>query len=107
MLVLVETHGGRAFVAGVAGGAVISVLFALARELSEAPIELEMALGSIAGLGPGRGTFAIGLVTHLLASGAIGMLYALGFERVAHRANVATGLAFAVPHTLIAGVVLG
>lgn len=99
--------GGRAFVAGVVGGAMMSLGAWLARDLWGIPIELEMVLGTLAGLSPGRGTFAIGLVMHLTICGLCGHLYAIGFEHIAHRSGALTGAIASIAHAAIAGLVIG
>lgn len=99
--------GGRAFVAGVVGGTIMSVGMAIARDVFAIPIQLEMMLGTATGLGTGRGTFAIGLVMHLIASGLIAELYAFAFERIAHRSGALPGVVLAIPHMVIGGLVVG
>lgn len=98
---------GRAFVAGVVGGAMMSLGAWAARDLRAIPIELEMALGTLTGLSPGRGTFAIGLVMHLTICGLCAHLYAIVFEHLAHRAGALTGAIASIVHAMIAGLVIG
>lgn len=99
--------GGRAFVAGVVGGLAMSVAMAIARDLYGIPIRLEMILGTLTGLSPGRGTFAVGLVMHLTLSGVVAILYGLGLERAAHRSGVLPGLVLAIPHAIAGGLLVG
>lgn len=89
----------RAFLAGVVGGAVMAVLAKVG------PVNLEMLLGTFL-LPRGVAAWVLGLVLHLLVSGAIAMLYALAFERVTHHASAALGVAFSLVHILIGGAAL-
>ncbi len=97
---------GRAFLAGVVGGAVMSVLMALGRMMGM-QINLEMMLGSMVTASMSTGVWILGLVMHLIISGLIALAYAAGFEYVTHRADWMIGVAFAIIHILIAGVVVG
>ena len=58
-------------------------------------------------LPPGTAAFIAGLLIHLVVSGLIELMYAWGFEHVTHRAGWLAGVAFAVIHTLIAGLFMG
>lgn len=97
---------GKAFIAGVVGGAVMSVLLAIGRAMGM-PINLEMMLGTMTGMAPGAGTWVLGLIMHLAISGAIGLLYALGFEHVARRAGALPGVVFSLLHIVVGGLVMG
>lgn len=97
---------GKAFVAGVIAGAVMSVLLAIGRALG-LPVNLEMLLGTMTGLAPGAGTWALGLAMHLAISGAIALLYAVGFEHVSHRSGALPGVVFSLLHIVIAGLFMG
>lgn len=89
----------RAFVAGVVGGAVMAVL------VKVGPVNLEMMLGTLV-LPRGVAAWILGLLMHLVISGAIALLYALGFERLTHRAGPAVGAAFSVVHAVVGGLAL-
>lgn len=96
----------RAFLAGILAGLVLSVLMALGRALG-IPLAVEMMLGTLVGLPVGVPvTYLIGLIIHLLLSGTIALLYALGFERVTRRAGWGVGAAFSLVHIIVAGIVL-
>jgi len=97
---------GTAFVAGVVGGAVMSVLMWMARTMLGMPVNLEMMLGTMVA-DPGTTAWLIGFVMHLMISGAIALLYAWGFENVTHRAGWLVGAGFSLIHIVIAGVVMG
>ncbi len=96
---------GRAFAAGVIGGAAMSALMWMGR-LMGMPANLEMMLGTMV-LEPGSTAWLIGFVMHLMISGAIALVYAWGFERVTHRAGVLVGAGFGILHAIIAGMVMG
>ncbi len=98
---------GRAFLAGVVGGAVMSVIMEMARNLMGMEVHLERMLGTMLGLQPSTMTWLIGLVMHLVISGLIALLYAAGFEYVTHRAGWMMGVAFSLVHILIGGVFMG
>lgn len=49
----------------------------------------------------------LGLVIHLIVAAAVGVLYALAFEHVTHRAGAWTGVLVSLIHSLIAGIALG
>jgi hypothetical protein len=96
---------GRAFMAGVAGGAVMSIGMAIGRALGM-PGNVEQMMGTMF-VPPGTTAFLLGLFIHLMVSGLIALIYAWGFEHVTHRAGFLVGLGFAVVHTVIAGIVMG
>jgi hypothetical protein len=97
---------GKAFIAGVVGGAAMSVLLAIGRALG-VPANVEMILGTMTGLAPGAGTWVLGLAMHLVISGLIAMLYALGFEHVAHRSGALPGVVFSLLHIVVGGLFMG
>jgi len=97
---------GKAFVAGMVGGAVMSVLMWMARTMMGMPANLEMMLGTMV-TDPGTTAWMIGFVTHLMISGAIALIYAWAFEHVTHRAGWLVGAGFGVVHAIIAGMVMG
>ncbi len=97
---------GKAFLAGVIGGAVMSALMWMGRVIMEVPANLEMMLGTMV-LEPGSTAWIIGLMMHLMISGLIAIIYAWGFERVTHRAGWLVGAGFGLIHAIIAGMVMG
>lgn len=97
---------GRAFVAGVIGGATMSVLMWLARVMGM-EINLSMLLGTMIVLPPGPVAWITGFLVHLTISGLIALLYAWGFEHVTHRAGWSVGVGFSVVHAIVAGLVFG
>ncbi len=97
---------GRAFVAGVVGGIVMSLGLAIGRAMGMDAANLEMMLGTML-LQPGTGAFVLGMMMHLIISGAIALIYAWGFEHVTHRSNAAIGAGFGVIHGIIGGMAMG
>lgn len=97
---------GKAFAAGVVGGAVMSVLMAIARLLGM-PVDLETLLGTMTGMDPGAMAWVLGLVMHLVISGAIALLYGLGFEYVSHRSGALPGVVFSLIHIVVGGLFMG
>lgn len=96
---------GKAFVAGMVGGAVMSALMWMARMMGM-PANLEMMLGTMVA-DPGTTAWMIGFVMHLMLSGAIALIYAWAFEHVTHRAGWLVGAGFGIVHAIIAGMVMG
>lgn len=96
----------RAFVAGVTGGAVMSLLLVMARTVMGMPANLELMLGAMF-VDPSTTAWMIGVVMHLMISGVIALAYAWGFENVTHRAGWLVGVGFSLIHVVIAGVAMG
>lgn len=96
---------GRAFVAGVAGGIVMSLGLAMGRAMGM-PAQLEMMLGTMIAP-PGTGAFVTGLVMHLIISGLIALIYAWGFHTITHRSSAAIGAGFGLIHAVIGGLFMG
>ena len=97
---------GRAFAAGVVGGALMSVVTALARALG-VPVSFELILGTMLGHAPGPGPWLAGLAAHLVIAGLIALIYGWGFETLSGRADWRVGLGFGAVHAIAAGVVIG
>lgn len=97
----------RAFLAGVVGGAIMTLLIAMARLLGMTTMDLELKLGSMISQEVNATSWVTGLVMHLIISGLIACIYAVGFEYVAHKASWLIGLGFAVIHTIIGGIFVG
>lgn len=101
-------NAGKAFTAGVVGGAVMSLIMALVRvTLVQQGMNLEMLLGTMLGLAPTAATWVVGLVMHLVISGLIALIYAWAFERVTHRAGWMLGAGFGLIHAVIGGLFMG
>ena len=100
-------NAGKAFTAGVVGGAVMSLLMWMARTFMGMPANLEMMLGTMLGLAPGPTAWIAGFIWHLVNSGVIALIYAWGFEHVTHRAGWLVGLGFSISHAILAGIFMG
>ncbi len=98
---------GRAFMAGVVGGAVMTAIITLVRVMGIMDVNLSMMMGSMVAASTGAGVWLVGFVMHLIISGLIAVVYAAGFEYVTHRAGWVVGIAFSLIHIVIAGMVFG
>src|SRR5918994_6308722 len=98
---------GRAFLAGIVGGLVMTIIMVFVRATMMPEANPEMLWGTMTGSEPSTTTWIIGLIIHLVVSGVIALIYALGFEFVTHRAGVLIGLGFAIIHMIIGGIVMG
>lgn len=98
---------GRAFFAGITGGLVMTVLMFLGRVMGLTSMNMEMIWGTLLIQNPGSGTWFLGFVVHLLASGVIGMLYGAGFEYWIGRADGWVGFGFGIIHAVVGGFLLG
>ncbi len=98
---------GRAFFAGVVGGAAMTAVITLVRVMGMMDVNLSMMEGSMITAAVGLGTWLLGFVMHLIISGLIALAYAAGFEYVTHRAGWMVGIAFSIIHIIIAGLVFG
>ncbi len=97
---------GKALLAGVVGGAVMSLAAWIARATLGIEIDIAMMLGTLFGAPPVPSTWVLGFLAHLATSGVIAMVYALAFEYVTHRAGWLRGALFAIVHALLAGAAL-
>ena len=95
----------RVFVSGVLAGVAMSAMMALAR-LFGFPVKMELLLGTLF-LDPGPAAWVLCFAVFLVGCGLIALLYGVGFEYVAHRADEKTGLAFALIHIVVGGAALG
>lgn len=97
---------GKAFLAGVVGGAVMSAVMWMARTLMGMDVKLELMLGTMF-MEPGTAAWVVGFVMHLVISGLIALAYAWAFENVLHRAGAGAGALVSVVHILIGGLFMG
>jgi hypothetical protein len=96
----------RAFWAGVIGAILITFISAIGRAVG-LPVNFEMILGSLVAGAFSPSAWLVGLILHLCIGGLLGLLYAVGFERVTHQAGGAAGLLFGTVHTVFSGLALG
>jgi hypothetical protein len=94
---------GKAFGAGVLGAVVMTVIMAMARAMGM-PVNLEMILGTMMGGPPSAAKWVMGFIMHLMAGGIFGLIYAVGFEYLTHRADWLVGMGFGFIHSLFAGL---
>ena len=95
----------NAIFAGIVGGLAMTGLGWLARA-GGLDVNPEMMLGTMLGYPEGQDAWLVGLGMHLVISLLIALLYAAGFEAVAHRAGPAAGFSFSVVHLVLAGLAL-
>ena len=96
---------GRAFLAGVAGAALVTLLELVARA-GGIPANLEMLVGTMLGGAPSTGRWLAGLAVHLGGGGVLALGYAAVFESRG-RAGWAAGLALGALQALAIGGLLG
>jgi hypothetical protein len=97
----------KAFLAGVTGGAVMSLIITLVRVLGIMDVNLAIMEGSMVLGTASAAAWILGLIMHLIISGLIALLYAAGFEYLTHRAGWLIGLAISLIHIVIAGLFFG
>ena len=99
-------RSGRAILCGVLGAVAISVVSGLVR-LAGLPLGIEMFLGTVAGMAPGGGAFAVGLLMHLVIGGLFGLFYGYLFEHVWSHGGAPTGVLLSILHASLLGFFLG
>lgn len=97
-------RAGRAVLAGVAGGIAMTTLAWVVRQTGM-DVNPEIMFGTMIATADG-GAWLAGFAMHIVLSIVIALIYAWGFERVAHRAGIVVGLGFAVIHIIAAGLVM-
>jgi hypothetical protein len=95
----------KAIFAGIVGGLFMTGIGWVARA-GGLDFNAEMMLGTMLGYPVGQDAWVIGLGVHMVISIFVALLYAAGFEAVAHRAGPAAGFSFSVVHTVLAGLAL-
>jgi len=93
-------HAGRAFVAGIAGALVMTLVMLWFRTLGS-PLGIESRLAMLLG----TRVWAVGFAAHLLIGGALAVVYALVFEYVLHQSGIGVGLILGAYNTIFAGFV--
>lgn len=96
----VPVNPARAFVAGVVGAIVMSLLMIWLRAIG-IPLHLEMRLASMIGIH----VWAAGLAAYLIIGGIVGLIYALAFEYILNEAGVGPGLMVGACHSIFAGFI--
>ena len=100
-------NAGKAFVAGIIGGAAMSAVMWMGRTIMGMDVNLSMMLGTMFVQRPGATAWIIGFIMHLIISGLIALIYAWGFEHVAHRAGWLVGVGFSLIHSIGTGLFMG
>ena len=93
-------NAGRAFVAGVVGALVMSLIMVLLRAAG-VPLHIELRLA----VALGTRIWAIGFVAHLVIGGLLGVVYALMMEHVIGTSGVGPGVLLGAVNTIFAGFV--
>src|SRR5262249_28915336 len=96
---------GLGFLAGLIGGAAMTLILSIAGQAGAGALDLELKIGSLVTKDLTSKAWMIGLAIHLLMSGLIGLLYALGFEYVTRKATWLIGVGFGLVHAIIGGTV--
>lgn len=99
-------RAGRAILFGILGAGAISAVSAVLRALG-LRVYIELILGTMFGGAPSGGTFALGLLIHLLVGGLFGLLYGYLFERVWDHGGASTGMILGVIHAALVGMFVG
>ncbi|NUR32947.1 MAG: hypothetical protein HOQ30_02980 [Gemmatimonadaceae bacterium] len=98
---------GRAFVAGMVGGAAMSAVMWMGRSLRGMDVNLSMMLGTMFVQPPGGTAWIVGFIMHLMISGLIALIYASAFEHVTHRSGWGIGMLFSLVHSIGTGLFMG
>lgn len=93
-------HQARAFVAGVVGAVVMTLLF-MWFTAGGIPLPIDTRLAALLG----TRVWAVGFVAYLLVGGVLGVLYAFVFEHVVHQSGVGVGMMVGAYNTIFAGFV--
>src|SRR5262245_48592619 len=93
-------HVVRAFVAGVAGALVMTIVMIGLRAFG-IPLHIESQLARVMG----TQVWAVGFAAHLLIGGAIGIVYAAVFEFVFRQSGIGVGVLLGAMNTIFAGYV--
>jgi hypothetical protein len=96
---------GRAFLAGVVGAALGSLVEIVA-QAAGVPANIEMLLGTMLGGAPGALRWTVGLLLLLAGGGVLALGYAAMFEYWG-RAGWLAGLALGIPQAIALGALLG
>lgn len=91
---------GRAFVAGIIGTVVMSVVM-LGMRAAGVPLHIETRLGGAIGMA----SWLPGLILYVLIGGLVALVYAAIFEWWLHQAGVGPGLLLGACNTIFAGFI--
>ncbi|MDI1483156.1 hypothetical protein [Polyangium sp. y55x31] len=97
---------GKAFFAGIVGGAAMTLIMTAARAAG-ASADIAQMLGTLPGNAPSSMAWLVGFLVTILISGLIGIAYGAVFETITRRAGIATGLQVSLVHLALAGIFVG
>ncbi|MDI1449154.1 hypothetical protein [Polyangium sp. 6x1] len=97
---------GKAFFAGIVGGAAMTLILAAARAAG-ASADMAQVLGTLPGNAPSSLSWFVGFLVTILISGLIGIAYGAVFETITRSAGVAAGLKVSLVHLVLAGIFVG
>lgn len=98
---------GKAFIAGVIAGLVMGIIMVIAHSTGMTPMNMPMYQGSMMTGEATSTAWWLGMFSHLIVSGLIALVYAVGFEYIAKKSTWLIGAAFGFVHWIIAGIFLG
>lgn len=102
----VSPLGRIAFRAGIVGGFILTIGMAVLRAIEPTPYNAELAIGSLLTRSFDPLSWLIGFGFHLALSGAIGLVYAAGFETF-RRSGMMMGMLFGFMHWIVSGIAMG
>lgn len=97
----------RAVLAGFVGGGVVILAMAIAGSLSGTDSDLCVLAGTAITGRSGAMSWLIGCLSQVVVAIIAALVYAAVFEWIVRKAGALVGLAIAVPHAVIAGIVIG
>jgi hypothetical protein len=97
---------GKAFIAGIIGGAVMIFIMAITRAIG-AGTDMPMMIGTMPGTSPGGAAWLVGFMVLLIGSGIGGIIYGATFEALTHKADAMTGVLVALVPMVVQGLMLG
>jgi len=98
---------GRALVAGLVGCGLVIVAMAIAGAVSGTEADLCALTGAVITGRTGAVSWLVGCLAQVVVAIIAALIYAAVFEWLVRRAGALIGLAIAVPHAVIAGIVIG
>jgi hypothetical protein len=94
-----------AFFAGMCGALLMVPILYLSQPIERTHMDICLFLGSLITAQTGGGTWALGLVLHVIAGGLIGLVYGMVFEWWGS-SEWWQGAMLSIPHSLLAGLAL-
>jgi hypothetical protein len=97
----------RAVVAGLVGCVVVIAAMTIAGAMSGTDADLCALTGAVITGRTGAMSWLVGCLAQVVVAIIAALVYAVVFEWIVRRAGALVGLAIAVPHAMIAGIVIG